>query len=84
MRNEELLSPLIRPVGAPSPTRGEGSRQSSIAFQAKAYFIAFKLILLADVTEVGLLPLWEKVPRRARMRGDKINLIPKANHSCQK
>ncbi len=27
--------------------------------------MAKELVLLADVTDVGLLPLWEKVPDRA-------------------
>ncbi len=39
-------SPLIRPVGAPSPARGEGSPQGSIALDNQAYFMAFNFIFI--------------------------------------
>ncbi len=52
------------------PLGENGSPRDSIAFQNKAHFMAshfmaLQFIGLADVIEVGLLPLWEKVPDRA-------------------
>ncbi len=52
------------PLRAPSPTRGEGTFQSSVAFHNKAYFIALNFIPAADVPISWPSPLVGEVARK--------------------
>ncbi len=89
LRKEQFLSPLIRASRAPSPTRGEGSLQSSSGSYSKAYFNSKACFM----TKYGLFhgngvcfigrchpgcpsPLVGEGAREARMRGNKKHFQP--------